>query len=65
MVTMLATICTIAQTIIDLRIFLSLAAKQVSKNHIMPVRETMAELTANGWERKSHLIAWNLSSLDK
>jgi hypothetical protein len=50
---------------IDIRIFLSLAAKQVSRNHIMPVRETMAELTANGWDKKSHFMAWNLSSFDK
>ena len=27
----------------------------------MPVRETIAELTAMGWEMKSHFIAWNLS----
>jgi hypothetical protein len=65
MVTILATSCTIAQTMIDIRIFLSLAAKQVNRNHIMPVRETMAELTANGWDKKSHFMAWNLSSLDR
>jgi hypothetical protein len=46
MVIMLTTTCTMAQTMMDTRILLSLAAKQVDKNHIMPVREIMADATA-------------------
>jgi hypothetical protein len=61
MVTMLAKIWTTAQTMIEFRIFLSLAAKQVNRNHIMPVRDTMAEATATGCDMKSHFIAWNRS----
>jgi hypothetical protein len=58
---MLTTIWTTAQTMIEIRIFLSLAAKQVKRNHIIPVRDIMAELTAMGWEMKSHFMAWNRS----
>lgn len=61
MVTMFATIWTIAQTMIETLIFQSLAAKQVKRNHIIPVRETMADDTAMGCERKSHFIAWKRS----
>lgn len=52
----------IAENTIDKRVLLSLAAKQVSKNHIMPVRDTRAEATAIGWDRKSHFKAWKRSS---
>lgn len=58
MVTMFTTTWTIAQTMMETRIFRSLAAKQVKRNHIMPVRDTMADATAIGCERKSHLIAF-------
>jgi hypothetical protein len=54
-----------AQTMIDIRSFRSLAAKQVNKNHIIPVLETIAEATAIGWDIKSHFIAWNLSSSER
>jgi hypothetical protein len=47
-VTMLTTICTIKQTMIDMRSLRSLAAKHVIKKDIIPVRDTMAEETAIG-----------------
>lgn len=61
-VTIFTMICTIAQTMIDRRVLRSLAAKQVSRNHIMPVRDTIAEATAMGCEMKSHFMAWNRCS---
>jgi len=64
-VIILTTTWTIAQTMIEIRILRSLAAKQVNRNHIMPVRDTMAEATAMGWEVKSHFMACNFSSADK
>lgn len=50
-------ICTTPEKMIDKRVLRLLAAKQVSRNHIIPVRDTMAEATAMGWDRKSHLRA--------
>lgn len=57
MVTIFATSWTTAQIMMEKRVFRSLAAKQVKRNHIMPLRETMAEDTASGCEIKSHFIA--------
>lgn len=57
MVTMFTTIWISAQTTIETRIFRLLEAKQVRRNHIIPVRETMADATAMGCDIKSHFIA--------
>lgn len=54
-----------ADIMIDMRSLRSLVAKQVKRNHIMPVREIIGDVTAMGCDIKSHFMALTFSWGDR